>query len=75
MSKPNHEGRAIVYTMKKELINLANDLCRRANILDGLNPHTSKDPTAPNYAPRDHERAQELRDIARELRRIASAGD
>ena len=27
--------------MKKELITLADDLCRRANILDGLNPHTS----------------------------------
>ena len=58
--------------MKKELITLADDLCRRANIFDGLNPHTSADPTAPNYAPRDHERAMELRDIAKELRRSAN---
>ena len=58
--------------MKKELITLADDLCRRANILDGLNPYTSADPTAPNYARRDHVRVLELRDIAKELRRIAN---
>lgn len=61
--------------MKKELITLADDLCRRANVLDGFNPHTSANPAAPKYAPRDHERALELRDIAKELRRIASAED
>lgn len=58
--------------MKKELITLADDLCRRANGFDGLNPHTSADPTAPNYLPRDHKRAIELRAIAKELRRIAN---
>ena len=58
---------------KKELIALADDLCRRANNYDGMNPHTSADPTAPNYAKIDHDMALELRGIAKEIRKIAES--